>query len=314
MEKSAQSFSFTAQSEDQGQRLDLYLVHHIPELSRSALLKLIRDSHVLVNEASSKGGYRLREDDRIHITLPEEKPSILTPEQVDFSILFEDESLLVIVKPPGLVVHPAAGHHQGTLAHGLLFHCNSLPGIDEQRPGLVHRLDKDTSGIMVVAKTEPVRRKLTEDFRDRNIRKTYHAVLLRTPVDSCGRIVAPVGRHPKNRKKMAVLQRGGRYAATTWRVTERFSNGLCLVEVDLETGRTHQIRVHMASISCPVAGDDLYGGKVPEGKGIKVERQLLHASALSLHHPVSGKHLTFTAPLWPDMQEVLEILRSSGRS
>jgi 23S rRNA pseudouridine1911/1915/1917 synthase len=310
MEKSGQSFSFTVLPHEKGLRLDLFLVHHLSEFSRSALLKLIRDGFVQVNGLTLKAGYRVRTGMRIELVVPAPLPSSITPEQVDFAIVYEDDSLLVLVKPPGLVVHPAAGHNQGTLAHGLLFHCKSLPGIEEQRPGLVHRLDKDTSGIMLVAKTDKAMRKLTEDFRNRTIKKTYHAILLRCPSNPAGRIVSPIGRHPVNRKKMAVLQRGGKYAATTWQIIERFECGICFVEVGLETGRTHQIRVHMASMTCPVAGDVLYGGKVPESYGLSVSRQLLHASTISFNHPETLKPLSFTVPLWPDIQEVLDTLRS----
>jgi len=312
MEKSGQSFSFTVLPHEKGLRLDVFLVHHLSDVSRSAVLKYIRDGFVQVNGLSLKAGYRIHVSEKVDITIPVSLPSTLTPEQVDFEILYEDKSILVVVKPPGLVVHPAAGHSQGTLAHGLLFHCKNLPGIDEQRPGLVHRLDKDTSGVMLVAKTEKAMRKLTEDFRNRVIQKTYHAILLRCPPDSAGRIVAPLGRHPVNRKKIAVLDRGGKYAATSWRVIERFDCGICQAEIDLETGRTHQIRVHMASLACPVAGDVVYGGKVPESFGLKVSRQLLHASTLSFTHPETLKPLTFTTPLWPDIQDNLDMLRAPG--
>ena len=228
---------------------------------------------------------------------------------VDFSILYEDESLLVLTKPPGIVVHPAAGHNSGTLAHGLLYHCDSLPGIEEQRPGIVHRLDKDTSGIMLVAKTDDALKKLAEDFRDRKVTKTYHAILLRCPSEKQGRIVAEIGRHPVNRKKMTVVKSSGRYAATSWGIKEQFDNGMCFAEVGLETGRTHQIRVHMASLGCPVACDRLYGGRVAEISGLPVSRQLLHASTVRFNHPAHGRPLTLTAPLWEDFQDILNLLR-----
>ncbi len=309
--KKGENFFFSALPGEAGLRLDLFLVRHLPDYSRSALGKLIRGGCVRVDGRSLKAGYRIGAGERVDVIIPPRAPTGLIPERVDFTVLFEDESLLVLVKPPGLVVHPAAGHLSGTLAHGLLYHCNALPGIDEQRPGIVHRLDKDTSGIMLVAKTDKALRRLTEDFRERRIDKTYYALLLRCPHDLAGRLVAPIGRHPVNRQKMAVRNRGGRYAATRWRVIERFAEGFCLVELTLETGRTHQIRVHMASLGSPVAGDHLYGGRVPDSKGLMISRQLLHASSIRFNHPGDGGSLFFTTPLWPDMQMVLEQLRGN---
>jgi len=307
--KSRQSFSFNTPSAEAGMRLDLFLAHHLPGFSRSALYKLICNGSVEVNRGKSKAGYRVRAGDCVNVVVPIPASTALIPEKVDFIILHEDESILVLAKPPGVVVHPAAGHNSGTLVHGLLFHCTSLPGIEEERPGIVHRLDKDTSGIMLVAKNDNALKKLTEDFRNRNIKKIYHAILLRCPNENEGRIVATIGRHPVNRKKMAVVRNKGRYAATTWRIIESFHNGMCLAEIGLETGRTHQIRVHMASLGCPVAGDLLYGGKVPDSFGLSVRRQLLHSSVISFIHPDTGQPLSFTAPLWPDMQLNLDSLR-----
>ncbi len=308
--KKGEDFSFATLPGEAGLRLDLFLVRRLPDYSRSALGKLIRSGYVRVDGRILKAGYRIGAGERIEVVVPPLASTGMIPERIDFTVLFEDESLLVLVKPPGLVVHPAAGHSSGTLVHGLLYHCNAgLPGMDEQRPGIVHRLDKDTSGIMLVAKTDRALRRLTEDFRERRIGKTYYALLLRCPRDLAGRLVTPIGRHPVNRQKMAVRNRGGRCAATRWRVIERFTEGLCFVELILETGRTHQIRVHMASLGSPVAGDHLYGGRVPESKGLVISRQLLHASSIRFNHPETGESLFFTAPLWPDMQMILEQLR-----
>lgn len=311
MQKSASSFSFFVSRSQAGLRLDLFLTKQLETSTRSALGKLIHDGQVLVDGESLKAGYRVRDGDNVTVVIPPPASSELIPEKVDFKILHEDEDILVLVKPPGLVVHPAAGHRNGTLAHGLLFHCAALPGIEEQRPGIVHRLDKDTSGIMLAAKSEPALRQLTTDFRERNIKKTYHAVLLRCPSDNEGRIVAPIGRHPVKRKKMAIRLDEGRYAATRFRVLERFDTGMCFVELDLETGRTHQIRVHMSSLGCPVAGDALYGGRVSGSFGIHVARQLLHASTLFFAHPVSKQIMSFTAPLCADVELVLDSLRNN---
>jgi 23S rRNA pseudouridine1911/1915/1917 synthase len=296
-------------ADEAGQRLDHYLARKYPDQSRSFLHKLIGTANVLVDGQTVKAGYRLRTSNTVTIFFPPPSPSVLTPEKIDLSVLFEDEHLLVINKPPGLVVHPASGHRNGTLVHGLLYRCQNLPTIDGGRPGIVHRLDKDTTGVMLVAKTEQAMRGLMADFKDRKIQKKYHALLLRCPREQDGRIVAPIGRHPVDRKKMAIQSVHGRYAATIWHVMERFANGWCLAEIGIETGRTHQIRVHMASVKTPVAGDLLYGGAVDRNAIVKPSRQMLHASTLRLNHPFSGQELFFTAPLWEDMQSMLDILR-----
>jgi len=290
-------------------RLDHFLVRLLPDQSRSALGRVIRAGHILVNNSQVKPGYRLKSGDDIWVALPAPEESRLVAEPIDFAVLYEDESLLVISKPPGLVVHPAAGHASGTLVNGLLHKFGDLPGLDNNRPGIVHRLDKDTSGIMLVARTEKVQRLLSEAFKNRQVHKTYHALLLRRPPDMKGRVVAPIGRHPVNRKKMAIRNSSGRYAATSWHVLESFANGLCFTEIIIETGRTHQIRVHMSSLGAPVAGDVLYGGRVGNNAGVQVDRQLLHASTISFVHPETGRQHTITAPLWPDMAGVLEQLR-----
>jgi len=311
MQNDTQQFFLSVTPAEAGLRLDHFLVQRLPDYSRSFLRKLILDGLVTVAGESCKAGCRLHTGVGVKVVIPPPLPSELIPERIDFRVLYEDDSLLVLVKPPGLVVHPAAGHWQGTLAHGLLYHCESLPGTEEQRPGIVHRLDKDTSGVMLVAKSETALRQLTSDFQSRNIRKIYHAVLLRCPAESSGRLVAAIGRHPVQRKKMAI-RGSGRHAATCWRVLECYANGMGLMELDLETGRTHQIRVHMASLGCPVAGDDLYGGRVPSTYGLEVSRQLLHASTISFPHPLSRELLEFTAPLWPDMMAIVEHLRVGG--
>ena len=300
---------YLVESEEAGQRLDHFLVHRYLDQSRSSLHKLIGNGDILVDGQIVKAGYRLRVNDTISIFFPQQLPSAIIPEQVYFPVLFEDEHLLVISKPPGLVVHPANGHHSGTLVHGLLYRCKNLPTVDVGRPGIVHRLDKETSGVMLVAKTEQALRTLMDDFKDRKIQKTYHALLLRCPQELDGRIVAPIGRHPVDRKKMAVRLDHGKYAATNWHVMECFANGWCLVKIGIETGRTHQIRVHMASRKVPVVGDSLYGGTIDRNAVTKPTRQMLHASTLHFSHPFSGEKLIFTAPLWEDMQSLLDILR-----
>ena len=297
--------------EEVRQRLDHFLLARFAEHSRSALHRLIDSGGVLVSGRVVKAGYRMRPDDLVTVTFPPPQPSQLVPEPIDFSVLFEDAHLLVVNKPPGLVVHPAHGHGSGTLVHGLLHHCRDLPAAEAGRPGIVHRLDKDTSGVLLVAKNEQALRALMADFKERKIHKVYHAVLLRTPNDPVGRVVAPIGRHPVHRQKMAIRPDQGRYAATSWRIQERFVNGWCLVEIEIETGRTHQIRVHMASVNAPVAGDTLYGGTPGRAVPIRPERQMLHASTIRFTHPVLGRDITCTAPLSPDMLQVLDRLRQA---
>jgi 23S rRNA pseudouridine1911/1915/1917 synthase len=302
-------FNYHVQPTEKGMRLDHYLVRHISDQSRSSLGKYIRSGHVLVNNIRVKPGYRLSTGDDILVELPETVESRVVAQPVDFKVLYEDESLLVISKPPGLVVHPAAGHADFTLVNGLLHRYGDLPGLEKNRPGIVHRLDKDTSGIMLVARTEKVQRLLAEAFKNREVHKIYHALLLRCPQDMDGRIVAPIGRHPVNRKKMAIRHSNGRYAATRWHILETFATGMCLAEIIIETGRTHQIRVHLSSLGAPVAGDVLYGGRIADSVGVRADRQLLHASTISFIHPETGHERVFTAPLWQDMELLLEHLR-----
>ena len=294
---------------DAGMRLDHFLTRCYPDHSRSAFNKLITSAQVRVNGQPTKAGHRLRSNEIVTVCFPLEVASTLEPERIDFPVLFEDEHLLVLSKPPGLVVHPACGHASGTLVHGLLYHCNELPAGDGGRPGIVHRLDKDTSGVMLVAKNEIALRRLMADFKDRKIQKTYHALLLRSPPALQGRVDAPIGRHPVDRKKMAVRIGSGKHAVTNWQVIEHFANGWCLVEVGIETGRTHQFRVHMASLKAPVAGDVMYGGSVASDAPLIPQRQMLHASTLHFCHPIDGRPLSCTAPLWSDMQLLIDALR-----
>lgn len=297
-----------------GQRLDQYLAVRLPAASRTMIAELIRSGRVSLNaRVKTKTSYRVRPGDQIDIMIPLPVPVRFEPEPVAFDLLFEDDHLLVLSKPPGVVVHPAAGHHTGTLVHGLLFHCSTLSGISGvQRPGIVHRLDKDTSGVMVVAKNDRAHQGLVQLFKDRQVNKIYHALVDGRPDGQQGRVDLPIGRHPVHRKKMAVRPGSGRRAATRWKVLDKFAFGLTFLEITLETGRTHQIRVHMAAMGCPVAGDLVYGRPRPYYQDLGIERQCLHASILSFDHPVTGESLHFQAPIWPDMATVLVRLRESG--
>ncbi|MBU0674795.1 MAG: RluA family pseudouridine synthase [Proteobacteria bacterium] len=307
-----QLFRFVVSLKSSGQRLDQFLVHGPTEhgCSRTRIHELVRSGLILVNGRSVKSSYRICSDDHIELRVPMAKTLDLIPEKVDFEILFEDDDLLVISKPPGLVVHPACGHQEGTLVHGLLFHCDDLSGINGlERPGIVHRLDKDTSGVMVVAKNDFAHQSLTAQFKDRTIVKKYRAVIEGCPERKTGEILLAIGRHPTHRRKMAVCD-GGRAAYTAWTVLEAFASGFSYLDIGIGTGRTHQIRVHLASIGYPVAGDELYGKRKGDRYGaLGIVRQCLHSSSLAFDHPRSLKRLEFTASLWPDIANILAILR-----
>ncbi len=296
---------------DEGLRLDQFLVAHFVEYSRSQLAAAVRSGSVLVDGLPKKSSYRLKSGEQVVFSAPppSASPSSLIPEKIDFPVLYEDEHLLVLVKPPGLVVHPGSGNHQGTLVHGLLYHCQELAdvGEDSLRPGIVHRLDKDTSGVMVVAKNDQSHRLLVDMFAHRQLDKEYLALVCGTPQREEGEVIAPIGRHPVHRQKMAVVEHGGRYAASFWRVQRRFKQHT-LVRVKIETGRTHQIRVHLASCGMPVAGDLLYGGSRVRGESELFPRQMLHAHRLSFSHPVTREPLDMVAEPWPDMLLALEKL------
>lgn len=300
------SFSFVVASGLSGVRLDQFLSQHIPSVSRSLIASSIRGGLVVVDGACRKNSYRLKVGEVVQGALETPLEPEVKPEKIEFPILFEDESLLVISKPPGLVVHPGSGHHQGTLVSGLVYYCRAISEIgDRLRPGIVHRLDKDTSGVMVVAKSDYVHRSLVDKFKNHRMHKEYLALLHGSPADKKGRIVASIGRHPVQRQKMTVRTVGGRHAATNWQLVEEFDEGLSLARVNIETGRTHQIRVHMAHLGCPVAGDTTYGsGRNNSPFG----RQMLHASRLSFNHPVTGRRIDCRAPLWNDFSDILEAL------
>ncbi len=307
-----ESYFFTVGNNDVGQRLDQFLVRQEPFLksSRSYVQNLIKKGHALLNGASSKTGHRLHSGDTIQVDIPPPVSTDIVPEDIEFTLLYEDNSLAVLSKPPGIVVHPAAGHSGGTLVHGLLMHLDNLSGINgEERPGIVHRLDKDTSGVMVVAKNDYAHGFLVEQFSQRKVEKVYYAILDGIPGTNKGRIELPIGRHPVNRKKMAIRPDSGRSAITSWKVLENLACNFCLAAIRLETGRTHQIRVHMASEGCPVAGDSIYGRKNSLYAELGISRQLLHSYQLAFNHPDDGKQMSFQAPLYPDMEEVLTILR-----
>lgn len=299
---------------ESGQRLDQYLGRFgaslSAPLSRSLFNSLIREGDVLVNDLKVKSSYRLREADKINVRVPPPEPLDLVPEKIDFEIIFEDSCLVVLSKPPNLVMHPACGHRTGTLVHGLLYHCDDLAGINGTvRPGIVHRLDKDTTGLLVVAKSDLAQKSLVAQFKAKTVRKIYEAIVHGWPDQEKGTIIGNIGRHPVNRKKMALLPIGGKEAVTHWHLVEKFTRPYSLLQIKLETGRTHQIRVHLASIGLPIAGDKVYGRKKDEPSDLKISRQCLHAASLSFEHPLSKERMCFESPLWVDMAQTLNSLR-----
>ena len=309
---SGQQFSFVVGVDEGGARLDHFLVQKNPAESRSFLNTLIRSGRVLIDGQCRKSSYRLKGGEVVAISVPDTVETDLLPDaEVFFEILLEDPYLLVLSKPPGLVVHPGIGNLNGTLVNGLIHHCRSIIGVgDKVRPGIVHRLDKDTSGIMLVAKQDLVHRKLVEAFKARKVEKYYYALLHGIIAEKVGRIVAPIGRHPVSRQKMAVREREGRYAASSYQIVEEFAQGFSLARIKIETGRTHQIRVHMAQIGHPVAGDKVYG---PNRNNAAFPRQLLHASQISFVHPVTAEELKIDAPIWPDFSEILADFRTNNK-
>lgn len=292
-------------------RLDTWLAEAVPEHSRSRWQSLIKDGRVTVNGAPCKANQKIRAGDRAEWTVPEATPAEPQAEDIGLTVLFEDRNMIVINKPAGLVVHPAVGNETGTLVNALLHHCKDLTGIGgEKRPGIVHRLDKDTSGVMVVAKNEKAMNELARQFKERETAKEYLTIVWGVPYGKRGTIETTIGRHPIHRKKMAVNVRNGREAVSHYEVLEALGEA-ALVLVKIETGRTHQIRVHMAHIKNPVIGDTVYGRG--RASTIKADRQMLHAAKLSLNHPTSGKPMTFEAPLPADMEALLTQLRSELR-
>lgn len=300
-----------------GVRLDTYLRGELPAVSRGAFKRLIDEGHVRVNDEKVKATYTPEAGDVVSIFFPEAKPHTVEAQEMALDILFEDGDLLVLNKPAGLVVHPAEGHSDSTLVNALLHHCaGELSGIGGvARPGIVHRLDKDTTGCLVVAKNDLAHQALSEQFAVRTITKVYHAVVCGVVVNDTGSIRAPIARNNVQRKKMAVVE-GGREAWTTFKVLERFK-AATLVEVGLHTGRTHQIRVHFQHIGYALLGDELYGKRpslrLKETSGYAAPRQLLHSAHLAFVHPRTRETLRFDAP-WPeDFAQAVEILRGGKR-
>ena len=307
------SFTILVDVSDSGKRLDLLVASRISGCSRSVAANLIRNGKIRVQRGVKKPGYRARTGDEIRGTIPPPEPVVFKPEPIPIDILYEDDDIIVVNKPPGIVVHPSPGHYSGTLVNALLYHCPGLEGIGgEIRPGIVHRLDKDTSGVMVVAKNDAAHHDLALQFKSRSIKKKYLALVYGRMESESGKVSLPMGRHPVDRKKMSTHSRKSRMAETTWKVRKWFEQ-VTLVEIDLKTGRTHQIRVHFAAIKHPVVGDSVYGGR-KAGKSIaydlfgSVPRQMLHAWLLQFGHPKTQKTLCFEAPIFSDMADIINKL------
>jgi 23S rRNA pseudouridine1911/1915/1917 synthase len=310
----------TPDDEDAGQRLDAWLARSLPSLSRARLQGLIADGHVLVDGAPARASTRVRPGQDVLVRVPAPEPAKPEPEDIPLDVIHEDTHLIVVNKAPGLVVHPGAGTSSGTLVNALLHHVRDLSGIGGfLRPGIVHRLDKGTSGLLVVAKDDTTHHALARQFASRSVEKEYLALVLGTPSRPRGEIDASIGRHPVDRKKMTADGPRGRTARTSWECEEAF-DGATLLRVRIHTGRTHQIRVHLASIGHPVVGDATYGGtRTPPSRRAECRsalaslgRPALHAARLSFTHPSTGTLVSFEAPVPPDLLSVIERLRAAS--
>lgn len=296
-------------AETSGQRLDVFLAATVPELTRSAAQRLLEQGNVTLDGAPLKKNARTEAGAEYELSLPELRETELVAQDIPLDVVYEDADVLVVNKPKGLVVHPAAGHEDGTLVNALLHHCGeSLSGINgEKRPGIVHRIDMDTSGLLIVAKNDFAHQSLSDQLKDHTLRRTYECIVHGGFREDSGTVNAPIGRDPRDRKRMAVTEKNSRPAVTHWTVLARYGQYTHL-QCRLETGRTHQIRVHMAYINHPIAGDSLYGVRKPE---LGLTSQCLHARALTFRHPRTGEEITVTCPLPEEFERALEKLKNA---
>lgn len=298
-----QQIELTVSKENDGIRIDKYIAAYQEELTRTYIQKLILEERVTVNGKTVKSNYKVNDGDRITIVLPPPAEPEIEPEDIPLDILYEDRDVIIINKAKGMVVHPAAGHYNGTLVNGLLYHCKGeLSGINGvMRPGIVHRIDRDTTGVIVACKNDRAHQFIAEQLKLHSITRRYNAIVYQPFKTDSGTVNAPIGRHPVDRKKMAVNYKNGKEAVTNYTVLENLSNRYTHIECSLQTGRTHQIRVHMASIHHPLLGDSIYG---PEKDPFHLEGQALHARVLGFIHPSTKEYIEFNAPL-PDYFEAL---------
>lgn len=297
---------FKTDIEHEDQRIDRYLTEVLPEQSRSFFQKLIRDGFVMVNHTIVKVNYRLKPGDVVKIDIPDAVPTEIEAENIPLEILYEDDDLLIVNKPKGMVVHPAVGHYTGTLVNAIMYHCkDNLSGINgEIRPGIVHRIDKDTTGSLIICKNDEAHRKIAEQIKEHSVTRRYVGVVAGTFREESGTVEGAIGRHPNDRKRMTINEKNGKPAVTHYRVLQTLK-GASLMEFELETGRTHQIRVHMASISHPLLGDTVYGNsKNP----YKLQGQALHARTIGFIHPTTGAYVEVSAPIPEYMTELVRKL------
>ena len=301
------------------ERLDTFVAECLPEISRSQLKKLIGSGQITLNGITTKASSKLKGGETIQVVLPDPEPTETLPEAIPLHVLYEDQDLIVINKPAGMVVHPAPGHSHGTLVNALLYHCDDLAGIGgELRPGIVHRIDKDTAGVIVATKNDQSHQHLAAQFKDHSIKRRYLALIHGAPDTHSGTIDQPIGRHPTQRKKMSGKARNGKRAVTHWKTLKQYNvNRLSLLELHLETGRTHQIRVHLSEINCPLVGDPLYGNRsrTTALKDMELRKlidrlpgQALFAQSLGFIHPRSGKYLEFSSEMPEALQSILTYL------
>jgi len=314
---------FTVEEENNGVRLDIFINRHLESESRSFVQRLIEEGSVQVDGKSARSSHKVRSGEQISVEIPEPIAAEPKGEDIPLQVLYEDRDLIVINKPAGMVVHPAPGNSGGTLVNALLAHCTDLSGIGgELRPGIVHRLDKGTTGVMVAAKNDHAHQSLAAQFHVHSIKRIYHALVFGNPVDESGKIEGIIGRHPTERLRQSGKAKQGRNAVTRWKVKERYGR-ITLVELRLETGRTHQIRVHLTEAGFPLLGDPLYpdGGRTNNLADSRLKkmihtlgRQALHARTLGFIHPSSGEYMEFTVEMPKDMQEIVDYLSPSNRA